>query len=172
MCVQWFIDGGKSRDESMLMRWVRVLPGAIMVLLISACTPLQTTTSPTAPVESRRSGQASPMPKGQEVAPGAIVPTRAVISPAQKAVSSLLQESWAYYRQGNYERSIAIAERAQRLDPQRGEVYLLLANSYFAQGESGLAEQLGQRGLSFSRSDVAIRHQLQHLLVQIRGAVL
>lgn len=142
-----------------------------IVLVASACAPLQTSRSTPAPVESRQPGQTQPVVKPYEAPPKKIVPAGQTVSPAQKAVSSLLQEGWAYYRTGNYERSIAVAERAQRLDPQRGELYLLLASSYFAQGKNTLAEQLGQRGLSLSHSDGTIRHKLQSLLAQIRDAV-
>jgi len=150
----------------------RLVLVAAIVLVTSACAPLQTSTSAPAPVESRQPGQIRPVEKPDQSPAKKIAPARQTVSPAQKAVSSLLQESWSYYRVGNYERAIAIAERAQRLDPQRAEVYLLLANSYFVQGKNGLAEQLGQRGLSFSQSDATIRRKLQSLLAQIRGAVL
>ncbi len=156
----------------MLLKIVRPLAVATIILLTSACAPLQTPTGTTAPAESRQPGRASPAEQQEELAPKKIAPARQTVSPAQKAVSSLLQEGWGYYRVENHERSIAIAERAQRLDPQRAEVYLLLASSYFAQGKKGLAEQLGQRGLSFSQSDATIRRKLQSLLAQIRGAIL
>ncbi len=143
---------------------------ATITLLASACAPLQTSTS--APVESRQSGQARPVAKPDQAAAKKIAPARQTRSPAQQAVSSLLQDGWTYYRVKNYPRAMAIAERAQRLDPQRAEVYLLLASSDFAQGKRGLAEQLAQRGLSFSQSDATIRRKLQSLLAQIRRAVL
>jgi len=149
----------------------RLVLVAAIVLVTGACAPLQTSTSAPAPVESRQPGQIRPVENPYDASPKKIAPARQAVSPAQKAVSSLLKEGWTYYRVGNYERAIAIAERAQRLDPQRAEVYLLLANSYFAQGKNGLAEQLGQRGLSFSQSDATIRRKLQSLLAQIRGAV-
>ena len=149
----------------------RLVAVATITLAASACAPLQTSTSAPAPVESRQPGQASPVGAPSEAAPKKIAPARQTSSPAQKAVSSLLQEGWANYRIENYPRAMAIAERAQRLDPQRAEIYLLLAKSYFAQGKSEVAEQLSQRGLSFSQSDVVIRRQLQGLLAQIRGAV-
>ncbi|OUS17399.1 hypothetical protein A9Q88_03955 [Gammaproteobacteria bacterium 50_400_T64] len=149
-----------------------------LVVATSACAPLQTSSGPAAPVDSR-SAPASPGFPGtaetepvEKTSPKKIAPAEQVASPAHKAVSALLQEGWSYYRAENYDRSIAIAERAQRLNPRRAEVYLLLAKSYFASGQSQLAEQLSQRGLSFSQSDVTIRRKLQRLLVQIRGAVL
>jgi len=149
----------------------RLVLVATIALGTSACAPLQTSTGTPAPVESRQSGQASPVEKPSQTAPKKIAPGQQTSSPAQKAVSSLLQEGWAYYRVENYQRAMAIAERAQRLDPQRAEVYLLLASSNFAQGKLGLAEQLAQRGLSLSQNEVMIRRKLQRLLAQINGAV-
>jgi len=161
-----------QRAGHLRMLAFRLLPVALIALLTSACAPLQTSTGAPAPVESRQPGKSHPVEKGDESAGKKIAPARQVVSPAQQAVSFLLQEGWAYYRVDNYERSIAIAERAQRLDPQRAEIYLLLASSYFAQGKSDVAEQLSRRGLSFSQGDVTIQRQLQSVLAQIRGAVL
>ena len=160
-----------QRAEHLRALAFRLLPVALLVMLSSACAPLQTSTGAPAPIESRQPGKIRPVEKADESPAKKIAPARQAVSPAQKAVSSLLQQGWGYYRVGNYERSIAIAERAQRLDSQRAEIYLLLAKSYFAQGKSEVAEQLSQRGLSFSQSDVVIRRQLQDLLAQIRGAV-
>lgn len=161
--------GSASHHRPLIFRLVLV---TAITLVTSACAPLQTSTSAPAPVESRQSGQASSVEKPSQVAPKKIAPAQQTSSPAQKAVSSLLQEGWANYRVENYQRAMAIAERAQRLDPQRAEVYLLLASSNFAEGKHGLAEQLIQRGLSFSQSDAMIRRKLQSLLAQIHGAVL
>jgi len=147
----------------------RSLTIATIVLATSACAPLQTTTGSAAPIESRQPGQVSPAVEPQVPAPKKIVPTRQTISPAQRAVTSLLKEGWGYYRIENHERSIAIAERAQRLDPQRAEVYLLLAKSYFAIGQPQLADQLIQRGLLMCQNDATVRRKLQRLLIQIRG---
>ncbi len=160
-----------QRADHLRLLTFRLLPVALLVMLSSACAPLQTSTGAPAPIESRQPGKIRPVEKADESPAKKIAPARQAVSPAQKAVSSLLQQGWGYYRVGNYERSIAIAERAQRLDPQRAEIYLLLAKSYFAQGKSEVAEQLSQRGLSFSQNDVVIRRQLQSLLAQIRGAV-
>ena len=146
----------------------RPLSVAAIVVATSACAPLQTTTGSAAPIESRQPEQTIPVVKPQAPAPKKIVPARQTASPAQSAVTSLLKEGWGYYRIENYELSIAIAERAQRLDPQRAEVYLLLAKSYFAIGQRQLAEQLSQRGLLFSQNDATIRRQLQSLLKDIR----
>lgn len=147
----------------------RPLTIATIVLATSACAPLQTTTGSAAPIESRQPGQVGPAVEPQVPASKKIVPARQTMSPAQRAVTSLLKEGWGYYQIESHERSIAIAERAQRLDPQRAEVYLLLAKSYFAIGQLQLAEQLSQRGLLLSQNDAAVRRQLQSLLNEIRG---
>lgn len=173
MAIAVYVSCGYVERASHLRPLVfRLVIVATIALVTSACVPLQTSTSAPAPVESRQPGQARPVEKPNQVSPKKIAPARQTSSPAQKAVSSLLQEGWVNYRVENYERSMAIAERAQRLDPQRAEVYLLLASSNFAQGKRGLAEQLAQRGLSFSQSDAMIRGKLQSLLAQIHGAVL
>ncbi len=147
---------------------------ATIALVTSACAPLQPSTSSPAPVESREPGQPSSVekpssvPQPSQTTPKHIEPAGQRSRPAQKAVNSLLQEGWAYYRVENYQRAMAIAGRAQRLDPQRAEVYLLLASGNFAQGKYGLAEQLGQRGLSFSQNEAIIQRKLQDLLAQIQ----
>ena len=155
-------------------RVYRPLMIATIVLATSGCAPLQTTTGSAAPIESRQPGQVGPAvepqaPAPQVPAPKKIVPAGQTISPAQRAVTSLLKEGWGYYRIESHERSIAIAERAQRLDPQRAEVYLLLAKSYFAIGQLQLAEQLSQRGLLLSQNNAVVQRQLQGLLNDIRG---
>ncbi len=150
-------------------RFFRPLIVATIVFAATACAPLQTTTGAGAPVEQGQPEQISPAENPQELSPKKIAPARHTLSPAQRAVTSLLKEGWAYYRIENHERSIAIAERAQRLDPQRAEVYLLLAKSYLALGQSQLAEQLGQRGLLLSQNDATVRRRLERLLHDIRG---
>jgi len=162
----------------MLVKIKHLLVIVALVVATSACAPLQTSSGPAAPVDSRTAPTSPDSPGAAEAGPveksptKIIAPAQQTISPAQKAVSALLQEGWSYYRAENYDRSVAIAERAQRLNPRRAEIYLLLAKSYFALGQGQLAEQLSQRGLSFSQSDVTIRRKLQSLLVQIRGAVI
>lgn len=142
---------------------------ATIVSVTTACAPLQTTTGAGTPAEQGQPEQISPAASPEEQVPKKIAPAQHAVNPAQRAVTSLLKEGWAYYRIENHERSIAIAERAQRLDPQRAEVYLLLAKSYFAIGQPQLAEQLGQRGLLLSQNDATIRRKLQLLLDEIRG---
>lgn len=187
-CREWRIF--KQGDNLNMLCWRMGL--VALVLITSACAPLQTRapvsdSSPTGgqsgvsigdpKVESKPGVlpkvQPKVLPKVQpNIPPKKIMPVEGVTSPAQKAVTSLLEEGWSYYRTENHERSISIAERAQRLDPLRAEVYLLLANNYFAQGQNTLAEQLSRRGLSVSQGDAAVRRQLQSLLVKIQAALL
>lgn len=99
--------------------------------------------------------------------PEVIAPSVQAISPAQRAVASLLDEAWGHYRNNELDRAIAVAERAQRLDARSPEVYLLLASSYLAQGKQSLAEQFAHRGMNFSPAGSVVRRQLQQLLDQL-----
>ena len=154
--------------KGLLLKVIYPLAVAAIALVMSACAPLRTPTSPAAPIESRHPGLESTEVRREVLMPQTIVPDRRVVRPAQKAVNSLLQKGWGHYRLADYKSSIATAERAQRLDPQRAEVYLLLASCYFVQGQGELAEQMAQRGLSFSQDDKGARRQLHSLLGRVR----
>lgn len=119
---------------------------------------------PVAPAERVPREEQTPPPVGS---PTVIAPGAQSVSPAQRAVESLLNEAWGHYRNNELDRAIAVAERAQRLDARSPEVYLLLASSYLAQGKQGLAEQFAHRGVNFSPAGSVVRRQLQQLLDQL-----
>lgn len=86
------------------------------------------------------------------------------------AVAALLEQSWSYYRSGQYDAAIAVAERAQRLDSGDPEIYLVLGSAHFAQYRVSLAEQLVRKGLAFSRAGTSVQRRLQGLLAEISAA--
>ena len=50
---------------------------------------------------------------------------------------------------GDYEAALALLERAQRIDPDSGEIYLSLAKTYRAKGDDALAVATAERGLLY-----------------------
>ena len=50
---------------------------------------------------------------------------------------------------GDYEQALALLERAQRIDPESGEIYLQLARTHRARGDSAQARATAERGLLF-----------------------
>ena len=131
-----------------------------LILLLAGCTtnsypggaPIYTPTPPaTVPTQEP---DARPDP-GVTIAPAAGT------APAGKAVASLLEQAWQYYRNDNTDSAIAVAERALRLDARSGEAYLVLASSYLRQGQQALAKQFARRGLVYSPSGSSLSDRLQ-----------
>ena len=164
-----------SRDKTILFTPAKTLCLPLFLvcttLFISACSPLLTNGGSPVYVPSE---QQAPQQTPTKKAPPAkiIAPAKTKVNPAQKAVTSLLQEAWQQHRAGNHQLSISITERAQRLDARRAEIYLLLARNYFTMGQHKLAQQLSQRGLSFSQNDKVIRQRLKNLLSEIQTSLL
>ncbi len=78
--------------------------------------------------------------------------------PSDRAVTDLILSSQSEYDKGDWQSAIAVAERALRIDRRQPSVYLLLAKSYRAMGETKQALQFveqGQRYLRDNNSDIA-----------------
>ena len=52
-------------------------------------------------------------------------------------------------RQGDYEQSLALLERAQRIDPDNAQIYLGMARTHRARGDSAQARATAERGLLY-----------------------
>jgi tetratricopeptide (TPR) repeat protein len=52
---------------------------------------------------------------------------------------------------GDYERALALLERAQRIDPESAEIYLQLARTHQARGNAAQARAMAERGMLFCR---------------------
>lgn len=149
-----------------------------LLLILSACTPIYQ--GPSAPVILIPSPPATdpntyPSPQPQpEPYPGAEdKPAPTVIEPiasrpqvAPSAVDSLLDSAWNAYRDTRYDNAVAFAERAQRIDSRRPEVYLILGNCYLAKEQPTQARQMALKGIAFSSSGSATRHKLDSLLAK------
>lgn|SRR5690554_264505 len=100
-----------------------------------------------------------------------IEPTPEPDAPAQgrtnSAVDALLQQGRTQYQGGDYNRAIASAERALRIDRRNPAVYLLLAENYQRLGNSEQAQQFAQQGLRYSRDDYTVDAALRGVLGEL-----
>ncbi|WP_052481164.1 tetratricopeptide repeat protein [Gilvimarinus agarilyticus] len=97
-----------------------------------------------------------------EPEPEAPVPAR-----SNSAVDALLAQGRSEYRNGDYSRAIASAERALRIDRRNPAVYLLLAENYQRLGNRNQAEQFAQQGLRYSRDDHTVDAALRGVLSEL-----
>jgi tetratricopeptide (TPR) repeat protein len=127
-----------------------VLRGAVvtMFLLLVACA------TSTPPVE-----KPSPVVTPQKpiiVAPPPTVyetPPRAATHSASAAWQPLLAKAELAADRGDYEQAMALLERAQRIDPDSAEVYLGIARTHLAKGDTAQARVTAERGLLYCSSD-------------------
>lgn len=135
-----------------------VLAGA---LALAACAPL--VPGPDAPVGERP--EAAPAPPPAEPEAPVEAPARPVPPPvAADAVATLVGDARRAAAEGRHEAAVALAERAQRLDPRAPEPYLVLARAHQALGRAAQARQLALRGLASSPPGSGVRADLEALL--------
>jgi tetratricopeptide (TPR) repeat protein len=53
---------------------------------------------------------------------------------------------------GDYEQALALLERAQRIDPESGEIYLQMALTHRARGDAAQARATAERGMLYCNS--------------------
>ena len=104
---------------------------------------------------------------GWRVVEPAPPPEAPVQGRSNSAVDSLLAQGRSEYRNGDYSRAIASAERALRIDRRNPAVYLLLAENYQRLGNTGQAEQFAQQGLRYSRDDHTVDAALRGVLSEL-----
>lgn len=129
-------------------------------LLICGCAPLDPYYAPTAgsaPIDE--SGQAQPREP--------IQPTERSAAVSTTAVRELLVQAKNLHMAGSYQRSLAVAERALRLDRHEPDIYLLLAANYVALEDYSQATQLIGQGLSLTRGDTRLESHFRLLQEQI-----
>lgn len=132
------------------------------VLLLCGCAapPYYAPSSgPTAPPSTAPS---PPSPDSVPIAPAIRQP-----APADSAVAGLLDQAKVLHRAGNYQRSLAVAERALRLDRHEPNVYLLLAANYVALEDYQQAQRLIHQGLPLARGEARLESHFRILLQEI-----
>ena len=115
-----------------------------LVVLLAACTTYTPPATPPPPVEK------PPQPK--VVAPPAPAPQpqhRPTSPSASAAWQPLIAKARQASERGDYEQALALLERAQRIDPDSAEVYLCMAQTHRAKGDSAQARATAERGLLY-----------------------
>ena len=65
------------------------------------------------------------------------------------AHSGLVARAAEASSRGDYDQALAYLERAQRIDPDNAEIYLALAQTHQAAGNTGQASAIAERGLLY-----------------------
>ena len=109
------------------------------VLILGGCSSFTPPTVPP-PVETPQSagGPAPSQEAHQPASPSASAAWRPLLAKAQSASG-----------RGDYEQAFAYLERAQRIDPDSAEVYLGMAQTHRARGDSVRASATAERGLLY-----------------------
>ena len=130
----------------MIVAGVRLAVAVWLALLLAGCSvyslPGQQEPAPPPPTST-----APPPPVPEQPAPPARDPN------ASNAYGGLVDKAAAARSRGDYEQALALLERAQRIDPDSGEIYLELARTYAAKGDDASARATAERGLLYCRDD-------------------
>lgn len=133
------------------MNPLRTMPAKLAVLLwvlaLSGCSIYSLPGGEPAPVEEASTGpRPAPRPETPEPA------YRDADPAASAAYRPLLEEAEACTTRGDYERALALQERAQRIDPDSAEIYLAMARTHNARGDRSQARATAERGLLYCTS--------------------
>jgi tetratricopeptide (TPR) repeat protein len=119
--------------------------GVCLVLLLGGCS-----------IYSLPGGEPAPVEKAPEYTP--VTPPSSSPRPAtppseptatSSGYRSLVDKADQASARGDYEQALALLERAQRIDPDNGGIYLNLARTYTAKGDAALASATAERGLLY-----------------------
>ena len=119
--------------------------GSVAVsLTLAGCSAFDTTESPSAPT-TKPAPQTTPAPPVTPPQP----PTRPPQPSTSSAWQPLLQKAETAAARGDYEQALALLERAQRIDPGAGAIYLEQAKVHQARGDRAQASSTAERGLLY-----------------------
>ena len=130
------------------MLFLRRAAVAVLMLGLSACSIYSLPGQQPAPVEPPPDHtQVTPPPAQPQTPPAATVPE---IDPAtQAAYQPLLQRAQQASARGDYEQALSLLERAQRIDPDSPDIYLAMARTHSARGDTAQAKATAERGLLY-----------------------
>lgn len=133
-----------------ITQWISRSPALLLLLLAAACTTQPPQDSTPAPVEKRAEPAVIAPPAPRPPQPSA---PRPAPPSASAAWQPLLARAEQATQRGDYEEALALLERAQRIEPNSGEVYLCMARTLQAKGDAAQARSTAERGLLYCSTD-------------------
>lgn len=120
-----------------------------LVLTLGGCSIYSVPGSRPVPVEA--DPEYTPVTPPSQPAPSTPAPeaTPEREAPNTSAYQALLIKAEAARERGDYETSLALLERAQRIDPDNAQIYLNLAMTHEASGDRKQAMATAERGLLY-----------------------
>ena len=118
-----------------------------IVLFISGCSIYSVPGSEPAPIEKEPEYTPATPPA---TAPPATAPQPQAPPPdpgAKAAYQPLLDKARQASDRGDYEQALALQERAHRIDPDSAQIYLAMARTHAARGDTSQARATAERGL-------------------------
>ena len=130
------------------MRSTVVLPALVVcIALLGGCSIYSAPGTRPAPVEKAP----DPAVKPPATAPQTRSSTTA--APASAAYQPLLDKAAQARSRGDYEESLALLQRAQRIDPDSAHIYLAMAATHQARGDTSQARAVAERGLLYCNGE-------------------
>ena len=96
--------------------------------------------APARPAPTAAPTVTAPQPPARPPRPSTASAWRPLVDKAERAAA-----------RGDYEQALALLERALRIDPESGDIYLHLARTHRARGDVNQARAAAERGMLFCR---------------------
>jgi len=112
-----------------------------MVLLVGACA----TVPDSGPAPAGKRPESVPVTKTHTP----LMPPSPQRPAVNSAAQNLMGRAEVELDERNYEQALALLERALRIDPDSGEIYLALAKIYSLKGDTAMASATAQRGMLY-----------------------
>ncbi|AZZ94645.1 tetratricopeptide repeat protein [Hahella sp. KA22] len=123
------------------------------------------TTQPSTPATETAAPQ-QPDRTGRPVSP----PVRISRVEPTPAARQMLANAETAAREGRYDQAMLMVERAQRMSPKAGDVYLVMARLHYEQQRYAKSEQLCLKALSLAGDDKAFKESAMYSLDKARQA--
>jgi len=124
-----------------------------LTLALVGCSTVGTAPTPAPPAVPYPPAPAPPRPVPPPPVPVPQPPARPPQPSTASAWQPLVEKAQQATALGDYEQALALLERAQRIDPESGEIYLQLARTQRAKGDVSQARAAAERGMLFCSSN-------------------